>query len=148
MRLLLDTNVLIDLYTRRPPQGDVAQKLLIMEQFGDVELWASAKSFTDLFYVLSKTYSSERIHGAFRESFRWLSLCGIEPDDIKLATERQWDDFEDCLVALCAEKVKADYLLTRDARGFMKSAVPTLSPKEFFELIEGEYGIVYDTIDL
>ena len=60
MRILLDTNVLIDLYTQREPEGDTAQKLLIMKEFGDAQLWVSAKSFTDVFYVLSKSYSSKR----------------------------------------------------------------------------------------
>ena len=78
MRVLLDTNVLIDLYTKRPPEGDVAQKLLIMHEFGDAELWVSAKSFTDVFYVLHKTYSSERIQSAFEESYRWLNICSLD----------------------------------------------------------------------
>ena len=44
MRAFLDTNVLIDLLTERPPEGVEAVKLLAMQELGDVELWASAKS--------------------------------------------------------------------------------------------------------
>lgn len=148
MRVLLDTNVLIDLYTQRPPEGDVAQKLLIMREFGDAELWASAKSFTDVFYVLHKTYSSERIQKAFEESYQWLEICSLNAADIRLATSRAWPDFEDCLIDVCAEKVKADVLLTRDERGFSAAHVRVASPREFFDYLEAEYGLVYDAVGL
>ena len=148
MRVLLDTNVLIDLYTKRPPEGDVAQKLLIMHEFGDAELWVSAKSFTDVFYVLHKTYSSERIQSAFEESYQWLNICSLDSADLQLAASRRWRDFEDCLIDVCAEKVKADVLLTRDEVGFAQSKTRVLSPREFFAFIEDEYRIVYDATEL
>lgn len=143
MRILLDTNVLIDLYTQREPEGDTAQKLLIMKEFGDAQLWVSAKSFTDVFYVLSKSYSSKRIQAAFRESLDWLEVCSVDGGDIKLASEREWNDFEDCLVAVCAEKVKAAFILTRDERGFKQCDTPACSPQAFFDMLESERGVVY-----
>ena len=147
MRVLLDTNVLIDLYTQRPPDGDTAQKLLVMREFGDAELWVSAKSFTDVFYVLSKTYSSEFIQNAFEESYQWLEICSIDASDIHLASSRKWGDFEDCLVDICAEKIKADYLLTRDESGFTNAHTQVVSPTDFFNFLQEEYGLVYDIID-
>lgn len=148
MRILLDTNVLIDLYTQRPPYGEIVQKLLVMKEFGDAELWASAKSFTDIFYVLHKTYSSDFIQRAFEESFQWLEICSIDSADLLRATNRRWSDFEDCLIDVCAEKVKADYLLTRDKKGFTDGHVPAITPIDFFDYIESEYRISYAIMDL
>lgn len=148
MRLLLDTNVLIDLYTQRPPDGDIAQKLLVMREFGDAELWVSAKSCTDVFYVLSKTFQSEFIQNAFDESYQWLEICSIDAADIHLASSRKWDDFEGCLIDICAEKVKADYVLTRDESGFMNAHVQVISPHAFFDMMQEDHGLVYDIIDM
>lgn len=61
---------------------------------------------------------------------------------------RRWADFEDCLVDVCAEKVKADFLLTRDEKGFAQAHVPVMSPGDFFNYIESEYQITYDIVDL
>ncbi|WP_165246656.1 type II toxin-antitoxin system VapC family toxin [Adlercreutzia sp. ZJ141] len=146
MRVLLDTNVLIDLYTQRPPDDDIAQKLLVMREFGDAELWVSAKSFTDVFYVLRKTYNSELIQNAFNESYPWLEICTIDASDIHLASSRKWDDFGDCLIDICAEKIKADFLLTRDESGFSNAHTQVISPVDFFNFIQEEYGLVYDII--
>ncbi len=148
MRVLLDTNVLIDLYTQRPPDGDIAQRLLAMREFGDAELWVSAKSFTDVFYVLHRSYNSDFIQNAFEESYQWLEICSIDASDIQLATSRRWEDFEDCLVDICAEKIKADYLLTRDESGFCNAHVPVITPSKFFNLLQEDYGLIYDIVDL
>ena len=53
MKLLVDANFLIDYYARRDEFFDSCTTLLVAESFHDVELWAPAKSFTDVFYVLN-----------------------------------------------------------------------------------------------
>lgn len=146
MRLLLDTNILIDFYTQREPFGRDARKLAIMSTFGDADLWVSAKSFTDIFYVLSKDNATDDIYRAFAESYRYFQFCSVEGADVHMATDRAWPDFEDCLIAICAEKIKADYLLTRDKTGFTASTIPVASPAEFFQMIERDYNLIYDEV--
>lgn len=147
MRALLDTNVIFDLLTCRPPDGDEALKLLTMEQIGDIELWVSAKSFTDVFYVMRKDNKSEDIQNTFLKYFEYLHVCSLDLEDLKTAAERCWSDFEDCLIDVCAEKVQADVLLTRDKNGFVRSHVRTMSPKDLFAFMEEEFNLVYDVIE-
>ena len=54
MRVLVDTNVLIDFLAQRAPFFDEARKLLIFAEMGDYELWASASQISNIFYVLSE----------------------------------------------------------------------------------------------
>ena len=145
-RILVDTNILIDFFQERDPHFDCARQLMLASSFGDVELWASAKSFTDVFHVLSRRHPSADVQAAFRESLGWLSICSIDGADIATACERAWEDFEDCLVAIAAEKVGASFLITRDARGFDASRVRALSPQAFFDYLESERGIAYETV--
>ena len=46
-----------------------------------------------------------------------------------------WTDFEDAVQAACAEKAEADYLVTRDKKGFRRSPVKTVTPAELLALI-------------
>lgn len=147
MRALLDTNVIIDLFTCRPPEGEAAVKLRVMQEIGDIELWVSAKSFADIFYVMLKDNKSEDIQQTLLQSLEYLDVCSVDAADIREACERSWPDFEDCLVDVCAEKVKADYLLTRDRKGFAKSRQAVFSPKELFDSLETELGLTYEVID-
>ena len=147
MRAFLDTNVLIDLLTERPPEGVEAVKLLAMQELGDVELWASAKSFTHMFYVMRKENPSEVVQQAFIDSLEYLQVCELGCEDIRAAAERKWTDFEDCLIDVCAEKIRADVLLTRDKDGFKQSRLKTASPKQMFLWLEEEMRLTYEVID-
>lgn len=147
MKLFLDTNVLIDLYQQRHPFYEDVKKLQVMEEFGDAELWASAKSFTDIFYVLRRECSSADILCGFEASFEFLNICSIDGSDVRDAARLAWTDFEDCLIDLAAQKVKADFLLTRDASGFAQAKTPVKRPGAFFEWVERECGLVYGDID-
>ena len=56
-------------------------------------------------------------------------------------------DFEDCIVDVCADKIKADYVLTRDCSGFASSKEAVLDPKGFFAMLERDRGLTYGTVD-
>lgn len=147
MRLLLDTNVLIDFYGRREPYCHDIDKLFIAQTFGDVELWALAKSFTDVFYVLKRVVGAERLQRMFLKSFEGLRVCSIDRNDVAAAAKEGWPDFEDCLVNRAAEKVKADRIITRDAQGFARSTIAAQPAEAFLRYLDEECGIAYESLD-
>lgn len=147
MRLFLDTNVLIDYLAGREPFSQLAQRLLIMRMFGDAELWVSAQSFADAFYVVGKYVDKQDLQRAFAKSGEFLNVCSIDGNDIMAASKRSWPDFENCLVAICAEKVKADVLVTRNEKDFAQSSVQPIHPDDLIAELEGK-GLVCEEIAL
>lgn len=143
MRLLLDTNILIDYFGRREPYFEACCTLRIAEAFGDVELWASAKSFTDVFYVLKKYVSPAAIQQAFAKSRSFLKVASLTDEDVYRAASREWDDFEDCLIAVTAENIAADRIITRDKAGFARSKVPAMTADEFVAWLQDEKSCSY-----
>ena len=79
-------------------------------------------------------------------SLSFLRLIGITPEDAEKALASRWDDFEDCLVARCAEKIGADYVVTRNVRDFADSTVEAVTPEELFSRLE-EQGLVFEEIE-
>lgn len=148
MRLLLDTNLLIDYFARREPFFTAWKRLRSAAWFRDVELWASAKSFTDVFYVLVKAIPSADLQGAFLESLSFLHVCSIDEDDIAQAAKAAWPDFEDCLVTVTAQKIGAMFILTRDVAGFSRSSVPARRPDDFFAWLKETRRIAYEDFEL
>lgn len=148
MKLLLDTNVLIDYFARRSPYFESWLVLRVMQAFGDAELWTSSKSFTDVFYVLRKQVGSTELQHAFEESASFLRICSIDGNDILSASKARWPDFGDCLIYQAAMKVKADIIVSRDADGFERSKIPVLSPCDLREYMEVEMGTEYDLVEL
>jgi predicted nucleic acid-binding protein len=148
MKLLLDTNILIDYHLRRQPFFNDLAKLIIAGAFGDVELWTSAKSYTDVFYVAGKFVDRKALQEAFLKSFELFNVCSIDFDDLSRAAGLSWSDFEDCLISVAAEKIKADFIITRNTVGFKESNIPACSTSEILQLLETERGLRYESVAL
>ena len=54
--------------------------------------------------------------------------------DIIQASKMRWKDFEDALQSVAAERIKADYIITRNIKDFDNSNVRALSPEDFLNL--------------
>lgn len=147
MKLLIDTNVLLDVFLCREQFVADAKKLFIMKQLKDAELWIAAQSYTDLYYVGAKAHGSDRMQKILKEVFPLLNVCSIDGADISYALDEQWQDFEDCLIWRAAKKIKADYIVTRDVADFTCSDIPVLTPGEFFSTMESEQNLVYEEVD-
>lgn len=143
MKLFLDTNILIDYFGRREPFFDAISTLLIAQGFGGVELWVSAKSFTDAFHILSKRIPGDMVQRFFLASKNFLHVAAINDQDIFKAAQRGWKDFENCLVAVAAENVGADRIITRDAAGFAQSSIPAMSADEYVAWLREHRHIEY-----
>lgn len=142
MNLLLDTNVVIDYLGRKEPFFEPAEQIVAAGFFGDVALWMPAQSAADAFYVLSRYLDTARVQTLLAHLFEVVKPVALSADELIDAARLQWDDYEDCLVMLAASKAHADYLITRDKKGFARSAVPTLTPQEWVAL-QAERGITY-----
>jgi predicted nucleic acid-binding protein len=146
MNLLLDTNVLIDYVGRREPFCKDATSIIAAGYFGDVKLWMAAQSATDVFYVLSKYANSADIQRLLARLYEVVTPVSLTCADLTRATQLLWPDYEDCLISLAANNCQADYIVTRDLRGFDRSCVPVISPANLaVELTQS--GITYGSVD-
>lgn len=145
--LLVDTNVYIDHLAKKQPQCEEWSKLVEMQVSGNAELWISSESFTDAFYVLNGPINPYRLQRLFLKDLKDLHVCSVGYEIVKEAARRNWRDFEDCVIAICAESVGAAYIITRDIRGFAKEQIPCASLSKFLEIIEDRYGLAYGVME-
>jgi len=148
MNLLLDTNVLIDFLGRKEPFFDAAQRVVAAGFFGDVNLWTPVQSLKDAFYVLEHYVDSHAVQQAMAKALDVISPVSLTADDALRGLQLGWDDYEDCLVALAAEKARADWLITRDETGFERSPVPVLNPEQWLMNMEASRDLSYASCEL
>lgn len=144
MKLLLDTNILIDLVTKRAPFGADARKLSVAALFKDVQIWVTTQSYTDAQFILGRTYDKNEVRQALLETLELLIPCSVNASDLKPALESEWEEAEDYLIAHTAKRIKADFFITRDTEISAKSPVPALTAGEFLDHLEREHGLVYE----
>ena len=148
MRIFVDTNVLFDVFAQREPFFAASRKLLMMQAFGDAELWAAPQSYLDIFYVLSKAQPAEKLQQSLAPSLSRINLCATAHEDVLNALRFGWNDAEDALIGISCRKSNADYLLTRDLkqREFQHLDIPAYTPEEFFAMLESDFAITYEAI--
>ena len=143
MKILLDTNALIDLVAVRRPYVNDIKKLCIAAVFGDLQIWASTQSYADAYYVLRKHAPAEEVKHALLATLDIFMVCGTYAADLRGALESDWSDIEDYLIAHASK-----YLITRDKELVEKSPIKAMSAQEFLGVLEHEYGLTYDESSL
>jgi predicted nucleic acid-binding protein len=133
MRVLIDTNVLLDILLRRTPWVADSQAVWIANHAGRIQGHIVATSVTDMFYVAHKAVGREL---AIRGVLHCLAAFEVIPVDAAIlhsAVAAPGSDFEDNVMASCADAAGLDGIVTRDLRGFVHSKIPPISPAELIQ---------------
>ena len=108
MKVLIDTNIILDWLLRREP------------------FHSNAK------YIVEKCIFGKKL---------LIFLCNtmeiISEDQVTIRNalyNEQWMDLEDGLQMECADKMKMDYIITRNTRDFTMSKVTAIEPERFIEI--------------
>ncbi len=148
-KLLVDTNVLIDYLSMREPFYDEARLLMIVGRVGEFELWMTSSQVTDLIYILSDGGKQslmpsvlERLRG-LRTFVEVFAVGGAEVDRMLASA---WKDPEDALMFESALSLKADAIITRNAKDFESSLVRAMTAREFFNWLRDEKGVDYQEV--
>lgn len=136
MRILLDTNILIDYISLRPPFSEDAKAILKLCMEKQIDGCIAAHSVMNAFYILRKDLTSDERRDALSDLCDLLTVVGIDKAKIITALENdKFTDVEDCLQSECAKAFSADYIVTRNVGDFRNSAVPAILPDEFLKKV-------------
>lgn len=139
MRILIDTNIIVDYILKRENFFECAEKLISFCTDGRVMGAVSSQSIADTFYILRKDFSLDE-----RKSLL-LGVCQIfhveAVDEVKILfalADETFSDFEDCLQVQCAKSFRADYIVTRNVKDFAASEIPAVTPEGFNKIFSAE----------
>lgn len=130
MRVLFDTNILLDVLLNREPFVHASSRLLARVERRQIEGMISATSITTIDYLVSKAVGRK---GAAEGVRTLLSLCTIAPVDrdvLELALVAGFRDFEDAVLHEAGRIAGADVLVTRNADDFKAGSLLVHSPVE------------------
>lgn len=134
MRILIDTNVILDIFQKREPFFTDSYQALHKAIEANAECLISASAVTDIFYVLRKSLqSAEQAKKRIEQLSQLVTFADVQGLDIHTALLRSMPDFEDAVVDAVAERNDVNYILTRNIRDFTGSIVPAITPTNFLK---------------
>jgi len=132
MRLLVDTNVVLDVLMHRAEFFDASYDVLKLSAFNKAEVLITANAITDIYYILQRaTKDHARSKEAIVKLLELVTIADVLASDVMNALFSKITDFEDALVRAIAKRVKADYIVTRNTKDFHNSPVPAIDPRDF-----------------
>lgn len=131
MRLLIDANILLDVLQKREPHYSDSALIWKLCETGQVDGYISVLSFANLVYVMRKELTAEKVEETLNNLMLIFNFAEVTMSDLTHAAKMKWDDFEDALQSATAERIHADYIITRNIRDFKQSKVMALAPGEF-----------------
>ena len=131
MRVLIDTNIVLDFLLQRNPFVQDAELIFQAMDCGQIIGYVTATTLTDIFYISRKhTRSVEKARQAVLETLTVMVICPVNRAVLESAFRSGLADFEDAVQIFCAVNQGLDAILTRDAQGFLNSSVTVLSTQE------------------
>lgn len=136
MRLLLDTNILLDvILTGRAGNGTSTQILDLCES-GTHQGLVAWQTLPTVSYYHRKGHTVRETWDMLRDLLVFIEVPTVGKSDLLKAWRYTLTDFEDALQVACGEADRADLIITRNIRDFTSSPIAACTPEDFL----AQYG--------
>jgi predicted nucleic acid-binding protein len=131
MRLLLDTNILLDVILSDRAGKHGSTLVLDLCESGSHHGMVAWQTLPTVSYYHRKGHTNQETWDMLRDLLAFIDVPTVRKRDLLKAWNYSLTDFEDALQVACAEADQADYIITRNLRDFAFSPIPALTPEAF-----------------
>ena len=136
MKVLLDTNVILDLLLDREPFSAAASLLLAKAERGEIAGFACATTITTIYYLAAKMLGAKIASSHVQSLLSLLSVAPVNKLVLENAVASKFRDFEDAVLHEAALLAGVQHIVTRNAADFKNSLIPIHEPEEFLHAFE------------
>jgi predicted nucleic acid-binding protein len=133
MKILFDTNTVLDLLLDREPFVDPVAQLFSLVERGDLLGCLGATTITTLYYLASKVMGRKTAQKEIQKLLVLFEIAPVNHPVLQAALQSGFPDFEDGVIHEAARFTGADGIVTRDPKGFKKAEIRIYSPEELIQ---------------
>jgi len=131
LRVLVDTNVVLDVLLGREPHVRHAAEVFALVERSEVDASLCATTITTVYYLLRQSLEQDDARDALRRLLGLFEIAPVNRSVIEQALHSRIADFEDAVLEQAARLVGAEAIITRNTKDFRKSTVKALDPLAF-----------------
>lgn len=140
MKVLIDTNIILDVILQRQPHLEQGNRVMQCCQ-SLVDGYIAVHTISNIFYILheSEGFTVEECRIVFNKLLYIFDIAALNKEDVLAAVNNEsFDDIEDSLQNESAVSANLDYIVTRNSGDFQNSSIPSITPDEFLRLVHGK----------
>ena len=135
MKLLINTNVVLDVLLRREPFFRTAAEVLNLTQRDEVWEYVSASAITDIYYIANKQLKDRAaVRDLLERLLKIVSVAAVSEQEIRNALNLTWADFEDSVQYSVALLNEMDGIVTRNPDDYQEANMRIWLPEQVLEL--------------
>lgn len=135
MKILIDTNIILDVLLQRKDFYDDSKKVLEKCENKEILGYVSVNTITDLYYLIHKSlHDTRKTYTALAAILDIVKVLTVTNEDVLNAFLKQKTDFEDCLLETVAISNKLDAIITRNKKDFQKDLINVYDANEFLKI--------------
>jgi predicted nucleic acid-binding protein len=135
LRILFDTNVILDVLLDREPFSSTAARLFSEVEAGNIAGYVCATTITTLHYLASKVMDAASAKEEINKLTMLFEVAPVNRAVLDAALLSEFKDFEDAVVHEAALYQGVQGIVTRDFNGFKKSKINVYSPEELLLML-------------
>lgn len=132
MKVLFDTNVVLDVLLAREPHVRFAAPLMAMADRGAIEGVVSATTVTTIHYIAAKAVGRDAAAGHVRQLLAVFGVAGVDRDVLIAALDIDLDDYEDAVLHEAGRADAVAAIVTRNGKDFAGATIPVFEPGELY----------------
>ena len=140
MNIFLDTNILLDVLSRRKPYDVPAGRIWTLAESGAVKAFVSAISYNNVYFIIRKQEGRESAMKAMKLMRRIFQTVAVDERLLDEVIRDSPRDFEDAIQYASALRCRARYLVTRNPSDFPKGGPEIVSAEQCVELVQAIGG--------
>ena len=136
MKILFDTNIILDIFLARQPFLENAAKLFAKVEEGKLEGILGATTITTLYYLISKQLGNKRTKQVIEKLLNLFEIGSVDRLVLRTSLSLDLPDYEDTVLHQVALHNQSQGIVTRDRHGFEKGTLPVYSPEELLKSLD------------
>lgn len=136
MRVVVDTNVVLDVLLDRKQFAEAAARVFALVEESRIEGFLCATTVTTIDYLLGQALAADEARAALQRLLELFEIAPVNRPVLEQALRSRVSDFEDAVIEQAARLVSADAIATRNLTDFEKSSVAAFDPPELLSAVE------------
>ena len=130
MKVLIDTNVIVDVALEREPFYAESDRILTLAEEAQIQGYVSASTFSDIYYIIRRDKGRDWTLDILRQLATFCQVATVDNSVISIALTCNFKDFEVAIQYSTAVINLIDAIVTRNPRDFPVNTPRIVTPNQ------------------
>jgi predicted nucleic acid-binding protein len=138
LKVLFDTNVVLDVLLDREPYAEAAAQLFSKVENGELVGSLCATTITTVYYLTTKALDAEQALDKVQKLLHLFEVAAVNRPVLEAAIAARFADFENAVIYAAARHTAAESIVTRNAKDFMQAQLPIHTPDALLKILDAK----------